>query len=301
MMVTYALWVVAVLVLLVGRMAGDLHQSVVEERRATERAELRAAAISGLEAYRLILAEGGNGDYSHLQEAFRSEPSLCAFQTGEAIRTVCFDVAEGAGGQGPSPVLGVRDEESRLDILRAEVAVLARLPGVTRVMAENLVAYLKGNPPTVPRTPRDLRGIPGWEGLDVAELAPLVSFYGTGRVNLNTASPNVFKLLGLSDRAIREMTRFLSGPNGLRGDADDRFFKGLGEIKPRLREFGVDARARAEWADAIQKGRLTVHSEYYRVRARSVSESTGRQYEVEAIVRADASGTVIAWREYQPA
>jgi hypothetical protein len=86
----------------------------------------------------------------------------------------------------------------------------------------------------------------------------------------------------------------------VRGDQDDRFFKGLTEMEPRLRDFGMDSGARTEWMDRIREDLLTTHSEYYRVRARALNEETGGQYEVAAIVHADRTGSIVAWWEHQP-
>ncbi len=300
MMLAYAMWVVAVLILIAGQMAGDLHQSIVEERRATDLATLRAAAISGLEAYRLTILAGAIAEYSHPQETFRRDPALCSFQTAEGVRTVLYHVEQGGSRARSVLAVGARDEESRLNILMADVETVSRLPGVTEAMARNLSAYLTAERAAPPQALSELQALPGWEGLDAGRLRALVTFHGAGQVNLNTAPPQVFRLLGISTYAIRELLEYLSGPNGVRGDTDDRFFKGLSEIEPMLEEYGVEDDTLIEWVEAAQEGLLTVKSEHYRVRARALAETTGEQYEVDAVVRADETGTIVAWREHQP-
>jgi hypothetical protein len=167
-------------------------------------------------------------------------------------------------------------------------------------MAENLAAYIQREPDLAPRNLAELRMVPGWESIDVRKLRQLVTFYGSGKVNLNTATPDVLGVLGVSGQAVGVMTSFLSGPNGVVGDEDDAYFKGLSEIEPRLQEFGVDGRTLAEWTEIVQQGHVDVRSQYYRIRARSYSEVTGRQYEIDSIVCTDSLGAIVSWQERQP-
>ncbi len=300
MMVAYALWVVALLALMVSQLSGDLHRAVVEERRALDHAALRAAAISGLEAYRFAMIEYANREYSYRQEPIRSEPALCAYRTASGVRTACFDTLPRRQTVTPQLTFGASDEESRINILRVDAETIARLPGVTESMAQDLAAYVQTSPDAVLQTPEDLRRIPGWEGIDAAELARLITFFGDGRVNLNTASTQVLDILGIPRRAIRDLQEYLSGPNGTRGDEDDLFFKGVSEIGPRLDEARMDEETVEFWSEIAEMGAMTLSSRHYRVRARAIDESSGRQHEVEAIVHLDDQATILAWWEHRP-
>jgi len=300
MMLAYAMWVLSVLLLIVGQLAGDLHQAIVEERQATERVMLRSAAISGLEVYRSTLVANARVDFSHHRSALVHDHAACSFQAVEGIRTVCYHLNRGRSRTQTALTLGACDEESRLNILTADIESIARLPGVTITMAENLNAYMSSEPVMPPRALEDLRVVSGWESVDFSELSWLITFYGSGKINLNTASTDVLRLQGLSDRSVVLLESFRSGPNGVKGDSDDRFFKGLSEIVPRLDEYGAADDILLEYNNAIQLGSLTPKSEYYRVRARSINETTGRQFEVRAIVNVEDNGTIVAWEEYQP-
>jgi hypothetical protein len=301
MMVAYATWVITALVLIVGQLAGDLHLSIVEERRALDNASLRAAAISGFEAYRFMIAKAAGPDYSHPQEPYRIDPVLTAFKPAAEIRTICYHPQRDGNVIDPVPVLGGLDEESRLPILHTDLESLAMLPGVSEAMGRQLMDHLAANPERPPRRIEDLSAVPGWNALDLDPLRPLVTFHGEGRVNINSAAPAVLTLLGLSSRAVREMQDFLAGPNGQRGDADDRFFKGVSEVSTRLREYGLRTRVLSEWSAMLQSGRVGVRSTHYRVYARAVREATGEQYEVESILRVDGGfAQPLTWRERRP-
>lgn len=301
MIVAYAMWILAALLLIVGQLAGDLHHSVAEERQSTEFAALRAAAISGLNAYRFILIERAGREFSHRQEPFRADPAFCAFETADGIRTISYHARESAYVGLAEPHFGAVDEESRINMARVDASIVARLPGVTQAMATNLVAYAQSTTLQPLQSLAALRAVPGWEFIDLEQLTDLVTFHGEGQVNVNTASTEVLRLLGMSERAIVDLNRFLDGTNGQRGDDDDRFFKGVSEIALRLSEHGVSPKVVAEWTRAVDQRLITTRSEYYRVRARSIQESSGRQYEVDAIIRVDDDGTILTWREYQPA
>ena len=301
MMVAYATWVIMALVLIVGRLAGDMHLSVVEERRALENASLRTAAISGLEAYRFMIAKSAGPDYSHPREPYRVDPVLTAFTPAEGIRAICYHPERGGNAGESVPVLGPLDEESRLYLPGADIESLELLPGVSETMARQLDEHLAANREAPPRSLEDLRAVAGWALVDLEPLRPLVTFYGEGRVNLNSASPRVLALLGLSEPAIRELGEFLAGPNGARGDEDDRFFKGVSEITTRLREYGLRARSLSEFTPLIASGRVGVRSIHYRVHVRALREATGEQYEIESILRVDdGAAEKLTWREHRP-
>jgi hypothetical protein len=249
MMVVYTLWILVALLAMGAGTARDAHVSVVEERRALDMAELRAAAISGLEAYQAVLAEYGNRQFSHPGESYRTERELCDFEVSEGMRVLCYHTSHvpGRGLQGPQMHLGADDEESRINLFKADPKTLARVPGVNERMAEDLRHYLQMNPSAIIRGPEDLATVPGWQNVDFGSIAHLVTFYGSGKVNVNTASSQVLELLGVSRRATGEMHRYLAGPNGVRGDEDDRHFAAVNDIVPALRDFGVGAGVLREW------------------------------------------------------
>ncbi len=301
MMVAYATWVIAALILIAGQLAGDLHLAVVEERRALDNATLRAAAISGLEAYRFMIARATGPDFSYPQESYRVDPVLCSFAPAPGIRTVCYHATASERGVGFVPSIGAIDEESRLGILSADLESLVLLPGVSESMARQLMDYIAANGDAPPRNLQALRVVPGWGLIDLAPLAPLVTFYGEGRVNLNSASAAVTALFGISRRAVRGLDEFLAGPNGKRGDEDDRYFKGISEIGTRLQDYGLREQSLSEWNALVQSGRVGVRSTHYRVRARAVREATGEQYEIETILRVDGGAAhKLTWKENRP-
>jgi hypothetical protein len=298
MMVAYVLWVLALLTLTVGQQAADLHRAVVEERLATRRSELRAAAVSGLAAFRTGLATQANGEYSYLAEPFRRDPSGSVFQMGPEVRTIAYVVQDTLASPEGQLAFGARDEESRLNLLKADPIYVAVLPGVTEAMAQNLATLVARR--QAPQSLGSLWEVPGWEGVNLASLGGLVTFWGDGKINVNTAPAEVLRLLGLTDRAVQAMVRFRAGPDRTRGTGDDRFFKGLDEIVPRLLESGVEVDAASEWAALLPKDLLTVRSRYYRVAVRAADGETGEEYEIGAVVRADSLATIMAWREARP-
>ncbi len=301
MMVAYTLWVVTLLSLVVGQIAGNMHRTVVEERAAIELSELRVAAISGFEAYRLVLKESSVLEYSHMQQPFRFDPLLCAFQTAPGIRTISFHTEESSLGGPLQLSFGAVDEESRLNVLLSDENTLRRLPGVSRQMAEALIAWFIRHPDITFWSIEDLRAVPGWATADLEAINRLITFYGAGKININTTSPDVLRLAGLSNRAVGEMLEFMAGQDRVRGTEDDQFFKGTSEIVPRLEEWEMREDQLDEWQEAIDREWFTTLSRFFHVRARSINETTGKQFEVNGVIELDEVATVVAWREYQPA
>ena len=211
MIVIQALWVVAVLALLVGGLGAGVHREVAAERRSTERAVLRAAAISGLEAYRKALSDTESPGYSS-PDAAMSRPDRCSVRTANGVRSVCYRVANARSGLPPELTYGADEEESRLNPLKAKPDCVARLPGVTPRMAESLAERAAAGLNMPWRDLEDLRTVPGWEFVDLEPLRGLVTFFGDGRVNVNTASSEVWALLGVSLATRVEMAEFLAGP-----------------------------------------------------------------------------------------
>jgi hypothetical protein len=300
MMLVYTLWVLVTLLVIGTGTARDTHLSVVEERRALDMMTLRAAAISGVEASRAVLAKHTNSSFAHLMEPFRTEPELCMFTIDEETWVLCYHVVANDGAEAWELALGPSDEESRINLLESEPWLLARLPGVTKGMAQQLTAYMERNPTFRPMTLRDLVEIPGWQIADYEDLEPLLTFHGTGKVNVNTASSRIFELLGASRQAIDDMMSYLAGPNGARGDADDRFFSSVSDIIPELQESGASVTAVREWTHLVRTDLVGVASHHYRVRVRAVRGWSDEQFEVSAVLRIDDEISKVEWWEERP-
>lgn len=159
------------------------------------------------------------------------------------------------------------DEGARININTASSEILARLPGLDEALAKAIV-----------ESPRRQSGFKVKEEAILVEgvskerfiqFKDLVTVYGGGRVNINTASAEVLSILGLSDDLIQLIMRYrreYKGADGEAGTADDGVFDS-GSILEQLREFtSLSLGQEQELYSALTKNLLGVKSAYLRLK-----------------------------------
>jgi len=149
------------------------------------------------------------------------------------------------------------DEESRININTVPQEVLARLPSI-------------GVDGAVAITTTTLRPFHLTEELLLLDaITPemwqdskdLMTVYGYGRVNLNTAPPAVLSALGLDDRLVAIIREYREGLDAEEGTADDGIFETTGEILAELRAYtGLFEQQEAALLGLISQGLLDVTS-----------------------------------------
>jgi general secretion pathway protein K len=122
-------------------------------------------------------------------------------------------------------------------------------------------------------------------------LCDLLTVYGDGLVNLNTASADVLaSVSGVNVESARAFTAYRNGNDGEVGTADGVVFKSLDDLKgaPSLSEF--------DYLRLREVGKVT--SEYFSIRSTASEEGTVQQVQIEATVRRTAEGVIVlSWAE----
>lgn len=143
-----------------------------------------------------------------------------------------FDIAY-VNGNG-SRVYGLQDEEARINLNRAPRTVLAALPGSTASIAEAIEAQRQQRAFT---TPEELlgRGIVSPEVFygtaDRPGMAPYVTVWGSGKINVNTAPPPVLAAVPSLTPAMAEaVVRYRHGNDRQPDTADDRLLRVLDDL-----------------------------------------------------------------------
>lgn len=128
-------------------------------------------------------------------------------------------------------VAGVVDEQSKLNLNTATRGMLRALPGVSEALADAIFAR-RANDRLFPAVEEVL-------GLDAAEpdlltrraegapagIGSLLTVYGDGRVNVNTATPAVLDSLpGLARADVEAIVKFRNGKDAAPGTEDDGVF-----------------------------------------------------------------------------
>jgi len=146
----------------------------------------------------------------------------------------------GEGFEADEVRVAIEDLERYVNINTASVDLLENLPGFTRSVVRRInfqrtgtdeAGERTGDGPVSVQDPAELRYLRGideaaWFGEgDDAGLRDVLTTFGDGRVNINTASGAVLALLpGVGDNAVADILAYRNGEDGAEGTADDRGF-----------------------------------------------------------------------------
>jgi len=129
---------------------------------------------------------------------------------------------------------GLQDEEARVNLNTAPIALLAALPGVGTELAEAIVAQRQQEPWGAPE---DLvhRGLVSpfmWYGSAAqAGFNTYLTVWGSGKININTAPPVVLAAVpGLTPGLVEAMVRYRQGDDQQLGTSDDRHFRTVADL-----------------------------------------------------------------------
>ncbi len=138
---------------------------------------------------------------------------------------------------------------------------------------------------------------------DVYEkLAPYLTVYGDGKVNINTASPAVLEILGIPPELVFKIARYRRGLDGKEGTGDDGVFRNLESILASL-EITESLSNTDRFAINNCMALLTVGSRFFRIHVRGESrQSGGVATRVTAVLERFPSGQrmlprVVFWSE----
>jgi DNA uptake protein ComE-like DNA-binding protein len=117
---------------------------------------------------------------------------------------------------------GLQDEEARVNLNTAPVALLAALPGVGPELAEAIVKHRQ----------QGLWGAPVWYGnTGQAGLSTYLTVWGSGKININTASPTVMAAVpGMTPALVEAIVRYRQGDDGQLGTGDDWYFRAVADL-----------------------------------------------------------------------
>ncbi len=125
------------------------------------------------------------------------------------------------------------------------------------------------------------------------KVSSLITLYGEGKININTASSTALLSLGLNPGTVDKILIFRQGKDGLEATEDDNIFDTAEQIVPRL--LGVVTLTGGEIAQlsALSQNLLTAQSGYFMIDSRA--DSSGKEAKVLCVV--DTEGKILYWRE----
>ena len=185
------------------------------------------------------------------------------------------------------------DEGSRININTASAAVLGRLPGLNEELAEAIVQSARR--PFKVR--QEILLIEGITPDKLEEFGDLITVYGNGKININSASEEILSALGLGSNLIAAIVRYRNdspGEDGQMDTDDDGAFITTGSILPELRKTTLLSVEEEEQLLSVM-GILTVKSDYPTVNISTrVNFKPGNNY---AAVIYPEEGKILSWQE----
>lgn len=143
-------------------------------------------------------------------------------------------------------------------------------------------------------TETELLRVPGMTAGIYQAARPWITVFGDGRVNLNTALPEVLALTDLNEGLAGKILALRSGPDGQWQTSDDEVFRSLSEVESALnRRFGLTENERLALHHAITRQKISVGSEVFLF---SIRASTARGQAVTHVAYHLRTG-VSSWNE----
>lgn len=121
----------------------------------------------------------------------------------------------------------------------------------------------------------------------------LITLYGEGRVNINTASSTALLSLGLNPGTVDKILIFRQGKDGLEATEDDNIFDTPEQIAPLLGGAVPLTADEIALLSALSQSLLTTQSGYFMIDSRADSP-TG---DAEVLCIVDTDGKILYWRE----
>lgn len=152
------------------------------------------------------------------------------------------------------------DESRKLNINTASSEMLSHLPGIDGEIAKDLAS-----PENRPYSfKEEILAVEGMTSEKYDAVKDLITVYGNGSVDINTASDVVLGAVGLNSDLIQKIILYRQGADGQEGNGDDGIFKDRHTILEVLEsEYALTSGEKAQLVLLLGQQRLSVSSEYY--------------------------------------
>ncbi len=138
--------------------------------------------------------------------------------------------------------------------------------------------------------------IMGMDAAIYARLTDLITVYGSGKININTASRTTLKVLGLNDKVVQDILDFRRGEDKIEGNVDDHVFTNPSEIILKLGQFTVvESSDQSRLNFLIDRGQIATTTDFFRIQSRASIKASHREAEITAVV--NRQGHIRYWRE----
>jgi len=248
-----------------------------------------------------------------------NEPEIFFADSSKVNRYLCrFDNIE--------IFYGIFDEERKININKASLSILKRLfkfIGLDDMTAQEISASIidwrdEDSFLTIPLksaespyyrsldTPYEAKDFPIEvleELLLVKGITPeifekierYITIYGDGAININTASKEIFLILGLDEDVSNKIIIFRSGKDGVLGTDDDNFFESPDSIVPKLVNFyKIKESSLNSLINLIEIGLIKTNSDYFSI---IVVSNLNNNFFKKLKTIVNRKGEVLYWNE----
>lgn len=317
-----ALWSVSLLTTLAVILGFQVRQKLVLVKRLDERDSGRLIAEAGVKKAIAELALESTEEFDSLTQNWSNNPrAFQEIQVGDGKFSVSYDTGC------EETRFGLIDEESKININKADVGVLERLfrlCGLEEFEAQGLAfsivdwrdADSELSSPSAGAEDSYYRLLPApYEAKDAAfevldelllvkgvdesifqKIRNYITSYGNGLVNINTATKPVLMAVGFSENIADTIIAFRNGKDDLPGTADDNFFETIDDLPAKLN--ATDSLSQAEQAvvnNINSAGLVTTKSANFTVKSLATLSRSKFVYEVICVV--NRQGKILYWNE----
>lgn len=126
-------------------------------------------------------------------------------------------------------------------------------------------------------------------------LKDYITIYGSGKVNINTASNSVLLALGLDDDIVDKILLFRAGEDGIAGTIDDNVFDAPSSIVPKLSQSYHLSDSEVAQLSVVVDQYLVTNSNNFMVKA--IAKLNNSKNTARLICVVNRSGKVLYWQE----
>ena len=185
------------------------------------------------------------------------------------------------------------DEGSRININTANSSILKELPGMDEELAKDILASER----RPFKVKEEILLVEGMDKEKFEQFKDLITVYGDGKVNINTASEGVLKALGLEEELVGIIVRYRresNGPDWEEGTPDDGALVSASDILSRLRDFESLTLAQEQQILSLMS-LWTVRSSYFSLPLEI--KIKGKWQNGPRVIFALEDGKIVSWRE----
>lgn len=329
------LWTLSFLAILAVSLGAGVSAQLGFAKHFQDRLKTYYLAKAGIERAIIQLEADDEPSYDALIEPWANNEKLFKdAPLGDGYIRVGYIVerdTEDENGKELVTLYGPRDESSRININKipreALETLLQNIGGVEQIESSNIASaiidwrdkdiiistggaedgYYQGLEAPYPckngdfEVAEELLLVKGMTPEIYNKISPVITLYGKGKVNVNTAGELTFYGLGLSLELAERIIQFRRGDDGLEATEDDKFFKAASELK----NIGSLFAGEAEQIDKlISLNLFSVTSNVFRINASGVLKPENEERtiwgDLVCVVQrgSDKRSSILYWHEY---